>query len=100
MSRNDLLKGLTPEQIEKARACKNHEQLLELAKREGIELTDDQLEAVSGGGCIEKEPRRGFVCPNCLGTNTEGYYDCYMYGSLGGYQVKCLDCNGQFETRG
>ena len=41
--------GLTLEQQEKARACKTPEDILALAKEEGIELTDEQLEAVSGG---------------------------------------------------
>jgi len=45
----DLLKGLSEEQIAKVKACKNQEELLDLAKREGIELTDEQLEAISGG---------------------------------------------------
>ncbi len=40
---------LTPEQMEKARACKSPADLVELAKSEGVELTDDQLDAISGG---------------------------------------------------
>ena len=40
---------LTPEQMEKARECKNAADLAELAKSEGIELTDEQLDAISGG---------------------------------------------------
>ena len=40
---------LSPELKEKARACKTTEDLLELAKSEGIELSDEQLEKVSGG---------------------------------------------------
>ena len=40
---------LTPEQMEKARECKSSEDLVELAKSEGIELTDDQLDAIAGG---------------------------------------------------
>ncbi|MBR3224283.1 MAG: Nif11-like leader peptide family natural product precursor [Atopobiaceae bacterium] len=40
---------LTAEQKEKAKACKTPEEVLELAKEEGIELTDEQLESVSGG---------------------------------------------------
>ena len=47
--KKELLKGLTPEQIEKVQACKSHEQLLTLAKQEGIELTNEQLEAINGG---------------------------------------------------
>jgi len=40
---------LTPEQKEKARACKTPEEILALAKAEGYELSDEQLEGVSGG---------------------------------------------------
>ena len=36
---------LTNEQIEKAMACETAEELLELAKAEGIELTRDEAEA-------------------------------------------------------
>ena len=49
--KEELLKGLSEEQISKVKACKNNEELLALAKQEGIELTDEQLEAVSGGAC-------------------------------------------------
>ena len=35
----------TKEQIEKAMACKTAEELLELAKAEGVELTKDEAEA-------------------------------------------------------
>lgn len=48
--KKDLISGLTEEQIAKAKACKNQEELLKLAKEEGIELTSEQLEAISGGG--------------------------------------------------
>ena len=40
---------LTPEQQEKARACRTPEDVLALAKESGIELTDEQMQAVSGG---------------------------------------------------
>ena len=43
-------KDLTPEQQAKARACKMPEELLALAKAEGYELSDEELEGVSGGG--------------------------------------------------
>ena len=43
------LNELTPEQKEKARACKTIEEIVELAKEEGIELSDAQLEEVAGG---------------------------------------------------
>ena len=44
---------LTPEQMEKARECKNTKDLVALAESEGIDLTDDQLEAISGGNWID-----------------------------------------------
>lgn len=64
--RKELLNGLTPEQIAKVEACKNQEEILAVAKEEGIELTSEQLEAVSGGSCLAS-PR---VCPKCNSTNT------------------------------
>ena len=48
--KKDLLKGLTEEQIAKVKACDNSKDLLQLAKDEGVELSEEQLNAVSGGG--------------------------------------------------
>ena len=42
---------LSPELREKMLACETKEQLIELVKDEGIELTDEQIEEISGGGC-------------------------------------------------
>ena len=50
---------LTPEQQEKARACKTPEDVLALAKEAGYELSDEELEGVSGGAwgdCSDKCP--------------------------------------------
>ena len=41
--------GLTPEQIERAKSCASADELASLAKEEGLELTDEQLEAIAGG---------------------------------------------------
>ena len=41
--------SLTDEQKEKAKACKSIDELIELAKTEGVELSDEQVEAISGG---------------------------------------------------
>ena len=68
MNKKDLFKNLTNEQLNKARACKNQEELLALAQQEGIELTDEQLEAVSGG-C--GHPIVIGPCPNCDSTNID-----------------------------
>ena len=42
---------LTPEQKERAKACKTPEEILALAKEEGYELSDEELDGVSGGWC-------------------------------------------------
>ncbi|MBR1847501.1 MAG: hypothetical protein IJ787_07295 [Bacilli bacterium] len=42
----ELLKGLSEEQIAKVKTCKNQEEILKFAKEEGIEPTDEQFEAV------------------------------------------------------
>ena len=58
--REELLKGLSEEQIAKVKACDDVRDLMQLAKDEGVELTPEQLEAVSGGACSSttKETRR------------------------------------------
>ena len=45
---------LAPEQQEKARACKTPEEMLVLAKEEGFELSDEDLEAISGGNAWDE----------------------------------------------
>ena len=68
--KEELLKGLSEEQIAKVKACKNQEELLKLAKEEGMELSDEQLSAVSGGGACSVISEVGdyvnpFDCPKC-----------------------------------
>lgn len=50
MALEDRIKELSPEQRARAKQCKSAEELLALAKEEGYELTDDELEGISGGG--------------------------------------------------
>ena len=45
----NLFKNLTQEQIDKGKSCESFEELVALAKDEGVELSDEQLEALSGG---------------------------------------------------
>ncbi len=42
--------NLSPEQQERARACESPEDLAALAEEEGLELSDEMLEDVAGGG--------------------------------------------------
>jgi len=83
-----LFKDLTDEQLAKAKACKNSDELLELAKREGYTLTDEQLAAVSGG-CGGSDPKH--VCPVC-GATVEGEF-LYRKSKQGPvYSFKCPAC--------
>ena len=76
--KQELLKGLTKEQIAKVKATKSHEELYALAKAEGIELTSEQLEAIRGGGICSA----GYevTCPKCDSLDVE---------DLGGGKYKC-----------
>ena len=56
--KRELLKGLTDEQIAKVKACGDYHDLIQLAKDEGVELTDEQLNAVSGGACSTSRKNR------------------------------------------
>ncbi|MBQ9020521.1 MAG: Nif11 family protein [Eggerthellaceae bacterium] len=42
---------LTPEQQEKAKACKTVAEVYDLIKSEGFDLTDEELRGLSGGWC-------------------------------------------------
>ena len=85
------MKNFTPKLIAKAKATKSAEELLELAKENSVELTeeeaktcfeqlhanaevsDDELEAVSGGGICQdvidffqgRNERNDSTCPYC-----------------------------------
>ena len=50
----DILSTLTDEQKKLAEAAQSPEELLELAKENGIELTPDQLGVAAGGVCWHK----------------------------------------------
>lgn len=98
--------NFTPEMIEEAKKAQNIQQLLALAKEKGVELTeqeaqayfeqlhthgelsDDELDSVSGGGCnsavaetfniddhVRIRPVLSFSCPRCNGRT--GYYIRY-----------------------
>ena len=49
------IEGLTPEQAEKARACKTPEDVLALSKEEGYELSCAAMEAISSGAWMHCE---------------------------------------------
>ena len=93
--KEELLKGISEEQIAKIKACKNQEEIMAIAKQEGFELTDEQLEAVNGG-CSSTDKRK--QCPNCGSKNTElspNTKGKSVNGMLVTY-YRCKDCKKVF----
>ena len=116
------MKNLTPEMIEKAKAAKSAEELLEVAKAGGIEMTadeaatyfaqlnpksgelsDDDLDAVAGGACYSSKPAYGTkvrvtsgqTCKKC-GTNVGVYTATHPYGYWD--YIHCEPCNYSFAN--
>ena len=92
----ELLKGLSEEQIAKVKACKNQEELLALAKQEGIELNDEQLEAVNGGcgtSTATKIKIGGGVCPYCH----RAFRFLQTFWEGGKYYYYCSKCDKRFD---
>lgn len=87
--KKELLKGLTDEQIAKVKACKNQEELLKLVKEEGVELTNEQMEAVNGGGCLSS-----FKCPNC---GSKDYRVLPQYQISGCKTYHCNECGHEWS---
>ena len=85
--KKELLKGLTEEQIEKVKACKNNDELLALAKKEGIELSEEQLAAVSGGICTSTPT---FKCPKCGSSKIKTRYNENSIAEW--WNNTCQDC--------
>ena len=54
---------LTEEQKAKAQACTTPEEMLALAKEEGYDLSDEELEGIAGGAnwCSDKADCTGYV---------------------------------------
>ena len=48
-----IIAQLSDEQKEQFRNCKDMDEVMNLAKEENVELTDDQLEFLDSGGCVE-----------------------------------------------
>lgn len=95
-------KQLTPEMIEKAKTAKSAEELISIAKENGITLTeeqanayyqklnqktgtlsDEELDNVSGGCNKTHTP---IICPHCGSTNVE-------YGFSNKAWCICKSCN-------
>ena len=54
--------NLSPEQQERAKACKTPEELSALAEEEGLEISDEMLEGVAGGIDLSECRRYRHIC--------------------------------------
>ena len=54
--------GISPEQMEKAKACETAEELSALASEEGCELADKALEGIAGGIDMPELPDERIDC--------------------------------------
>lgn len=87
MSFEDLLTGLTKEQIEKFSECKSANEILVLAKHEGLNLTSEQIEAIDGGELSENF----LTCPKC---------GCPGAKEIGNGKYHCPYCGHDFKYSG
>ena len=82
----DQLKGkiIAKEQLVKAARCKNADELMAMAKAEGVELTKDEAEAYLADVELDDEMLQkaaGGVCwSNCKGEGTCGHHVCGTVG--------------------
>lgn len=72
------IEGLTPELQEKARACKNIDELLALASDENVPVPEEALDAIAGGADNEvgfcrdvPVPPENFICGRCSVNGSE-----------------------------
>ena len=86
MALEDRWSELSEEQKAKMRACKTPEELLSVAREEGYELTDDELEQISGGGIWLSDIK----CPYCGGPTSRTSYGIRY----------CLECEASVPDVG
>ena len=96
--RKELLKGLTEEQIKKVEACKNAEEILALAKAEGVQLSDEQLEAVSGGGCSSTVKCSECGSKDVIKTSEKKDYTPFAGGTTV-CKFKCKKCGNEWKSQ-
>ncbi len=86
------LKDLSPEQQEKAKACKNKDELIKLAAEEDIEIPMEALESVAGGcgTALKKCPQGGEHEWKKIGFETDPNYATY----------ECRKCRAKVVSSG
>ena len=89
MNFDDL--DISPELKEEAKACATPEEVFALAKKKGYKLSDEQIEAVAGGGWGVDDLIKDALpqCPQCHS------YEVSMssiFGAPGAQQCRCSKC--------
>ena len=56
---------ISPELREKAKECNSPEEILTFAKKEGIKLTEEQLESITGGSAWSGAKEYSVTCNIC-----------------------------------
>ncbi len=77
--------NISPELAEEVKACETPEEVLALAKKKGYKLSDEDLEAMSGGWGVDAKDLLP-QCPSC------GSYEVAMstiFGSPGASSCSC-----------
>ena len=109
------MNNLTPEMIEKAKVAKTAEELYEIAKANGVELSadeaatyfaqinpksgeldDDDLDNVAGGACKNKEGDTGPAPNNCLSCNA--MLETIAGSSADTMKLRCTLCGAVFAA--
>ena len=85
------MKNLTPEMIEKAKAAKTAEELLELAKANGMEMTADEAKTYFA----QLNPKSGELNDDDLDLVSGGVDGCFSFGNSIRKGAKVRVLNGQ-----
>ena len=76
----------SPDLQAKLQACESAEELVELARENGVELGDEELDEIAGGG-VWNRPKN---CPKCGSTSI------YNYGA----RFYCRACRHEWDSGG
>jgi len=95
------LEDLTPEQQEKLVGCEKPEDVLDLVRQEGYELSDDELDEITGGwdfyDSVQGKVREALQCAYC------GSYEVYRFpqpGVAGVVNCRCKACGAAYTVIG
>ena len=93
----EMIRRLSPELQEKAKACKSTEELIALGKEHAAELTPEALEDIAGGTGGSVKSCGKVKCPKCGSTKVtcrkelEDTFPVYVY--------TCHDCGHTWKKR-